>query len=844
MISLAPYRHEPNRLEDFLPWAMLVAPGVVLNKDGSFQATARFRGPDVRSSTPEELVAFTARANNVFRRLGRGWAVYIEADRREISDYPDGVFEDDLSRLIDSERAAGFEQAGAQFETVHHLTLQWTPAPDSSRKASAFFFEADQKRARGEAIFPRPRSRASRKAEKTTLDARVAREALESFQRSAAQAFGMFESLTAEFHRLDDDETLTYLKGQISPRPGKVRAPAGAAFLDGVLCDAPLVGGVAPMLGDKHLRVLTIKGFPPFTHPGVLDDLNTARMTFRWMTRFLCLDKDEAERELVKWRRLWFSRHKSMAALLKEMMTKEQATFANPDAIAKSEEVDEALQELGSELTGFGFLTSTLVVMADTAREADDKLRAAERVIASRGFVAIAESLNAVEAWLSSLAGHAYANVRHPMVSSLNLAHIAPLSTAWAGDAWNRHLDAPPLAVARTDGSTPFRLDLHVGDVGHTMVVGPTGAGKSVLLAFLALQWRRFEGSQVFVFDKGGAARAALLGMGGTAIDLGGDGAAAFQPLARIDTPQGRADALNWLMALLVQEGLADTPDIKEAVWSALGSLMSAPREQRHLTGLRLLVQDAAIQAALLPYTQGGAMGATFDGAEDRLSLTDAVLFEMEEIMARPKAAAPALLHLFDRLEERFDGSPTLLILDEAWLFLDSPLFAARIREWLKTLRKKNVAVVFATQSLSDIADSAIAPALIESCPTRIFLPNERAFEPQQRQAYERFGLNETEIGLIATAQRKRHYYYASPKGRRLFELALGPVALAVCTASDPASRAMIAKLETQPSSTPFWRRFLHARQLGWVLDALDAADTPSPGGAPHPSITSPLETV
>ncbi|MBK8839851.1 MAG: hypothetical protein IPO30_14415 [Hyphomonadaceae bacterium] len=148
----------------------------------------------------------------------------------------------------------------------------------------------------------------------------------------------------------------------------------------------------------------------------------------------------------------------------------------------------------------------------------------------------------------------------------------------------------------------------------------------------------------------------------------------------------------------------------------------------------------------------------------DRLRLSDLVLFEMEEIMARPKAAAPALLHLFDRLEEQFDGSPSLLILDEAWLFLDSPIFAARIREWLKTLRKKNVAVVFATQSLADIATSSIAPALIESCSTRIYLPNERAFEPQQRQAYERFGLNETEIDLIATAQRKRHYYYASPR--------------------------------------------------------------------------------
>ncbi len=606
MLSLAPYTHIPDRLEDFLPWAMLVAPGVVLNKDGSFQATARFRGPDVRSSTPEELVSFAARANNVFRRLGRGWAIYVEADRREITDYPQGAFEDDLSRLVDSERAAAFEQAGAQFETIHHLTLQWTPAPDSHAKASAFFFEIDQ-RAKpahaGEAARSGVSSRTAARGN-AALDRQVAREALESFQRSVGHAFSLFAGIVADFHGLDDDETLTYLKGLVSPRRTQVRAAAGAAFLDGLLCDAPLIGGIAPRLGDRHLRVLTIKGFPPASHPGVLDDLNACAMTYRWMTRYLCLDRDEAERELVKWRRLWFSRHKSMGALVKEMLTGETSTFSNPDAIAKTEEVDEALQEAGSELVGFGFMTSTLVVMGANAEEADEKIRHAERLIASRGFTTVTETLNSVEAWLSSIAGHAWANVRHPMVSTLNLAHIAPLSTAWAGDPWNRHLDAPPLAVARTDGSTPFRLDLHVGDVGHTMIVGPTGAGKSVLLSFLALQWKRFPGAQVFVFDKGSSSRAAVLGIGGAAIDLGSQGAPAFQPLARIDQPSARSAALDWILGLLAQEGIGPIrrnpgARLDGARKPCLGAARTAPshRSASSRSGRGAAVRPAALHA-------------------------------------------------------------------------------------------------------------------------------------------------------------------------------------------------------------------------------------------------------
>lgn len=826
MISFVPYQHKPSRLEDFLPWGLLVARGVVLNKDGSFQRTARFRGPDVRSSTPEELVAFAARTNNVFRRLGSGWAIYIEAERRDLTTYPDGAFDDDLSRLVDSERAAAFEQAGSQFETIHHITLQWCPPPDSHAKASAFFFEIDHKSSGAKPAVAKPTGQKTKAGRHTArIDAQVARDALDQFQRLSTQAFGLFEGVVAEFRLLNDDETLTYLKGTISPLRQNVRAPAAGAFLDGLLCDAALVGGTAPRLGEAHLRVLTIKGFPAATSPGVLDDLNALSLTYRSMTRYLCLDRNEAERELTKWRRLWFSKHKSLTSLIKEVLTKEQTPFSNPDAIAKTEEVDAALEELGTEAIGFGYLTATLTVLGATAEEADEKLRLAERAIAARGFVCMPETLNAVEAWLSSLPGHAFANVRHPMVSTLNLAHIAPLATPWAGDSWNRHLDAPPLAVTRTDGSTPFRLDLHVGDVGHTLLIGPTGAGKSVLLAFLAMQWKRYPDAQVFLFDKGGSARAAILGLGGTAIDLGAEDQAPFQPLSRIDTAAGKSAALDWIMTLLAQEGVPDAPDTKELIWSALGSLASAPVEQRHITGLRLLVQDAALMAALLPYTADGPNGGIFDGDQDRLSLTDTVLFEMDEIMARPKVAAPALLHLFSRLEERFDGRPTLLVLDEAWLFLDSPLFAARIRDWLKTLRKKNVAVVFATQSLADISDSAIAPALVESCPTRIYLPNERALEPQQREAYARFGLNETEIGLISSAQRKRHYYYASPKGRRLFELALGPVAMAFCAASDPASRDIVARLERLDASQPFWRRFLRARNLSWVLEALDAPE-------------------
>jgi len=319
--------------------------------------------------------------------------------------------------------------------------------------------------------------------------------------------------------------------------------------------------------------------------------------------------------------------------------------------------------------------------------------------------------------------------------------------------------------------------------------------------------------------------------MGGAhhALGLGADAGEtlAFQPLRRIDDATERSWAAEWIAALLAHEKVLVTPEVKDAVWSALGSLASAPPEERTLTGLTLLLQSNALRTALGAYTLDGPYGRLLDAAEQHLAFADVQCFETEALMGQAGVVAPVLTYLFHRLEERFDGKPTLLVLDEAWIFLDHPLFAARIREWLKVLRKKNVAVLFATQSLADIASSSIAPAIIESCPQRILLPNDRAIEPQSREAYERFGLNDRQIELVSRATPKRQYYLQSARGNRLFELGLGPVALALCGASDPATQSRIDAMIADDGLSDFAARFLRDAGLEWAADLL--ADFPVP---------------
>jgi type IV secretion system protein TrbE len=597
-------------------------------------------------------------------------------------------------------------------------------------------------------------------------------------------------------------------------------------YLDAVLADQPLTGGLEPMLGQSHLRVLTVVGFPTVTTPGILDELNRLAFPYRWSTRAIMLDKTDATRLLTKIRRQWFAKRKSIAAILKEVMTNEASTLLDTDAHNKAMDADAALQELGSDAIGQAFVTATVTVWDDDSRVADEKLRMVEKVIQGRDFTCMAESVNAVEAWLGSLPGHAYANVRQPPVSTLNLAHMIPLSAVWAGPARDEHLGAPPLFFGKTEGATPFRFSLHAGDIGHTLVVGPTGAGKSVLLALMALQFRRYPHNQIFAFDFGGSIRAAALAMGGDWHDLGGDltdGASAsvsLQPLSRIPDVPERAWAADWIVNILTREGITTTPEVKEHLWSALTSLASAPLMERTLTGLSVLLQSQALKRALQPYCVGGSSGRLLDAETERLGNASVQVFETEGLVGT--SAAPAVLaYLFHRIEHRLDGRPTLLIVDEGWLALDDEGFAGQLREWLKTLRKKNASVVFATQSLSDIDSSAIAPAIIESCQTRLLLPNERAIEPQITSIYRRFGLNDRQIEILARATAKRDYYCQSRRGNRLFELGLGEVALAFCAASSKTDQATIARVLAEHGRDGFMAAWLRLRGAGWAADLI-----------------------
>lgn len=761
--GLAEYQRRPAVLSDLLPWAFFLGRGLIVNKDGAFQKTIAFRGPDLASSTKEQLVATRARVNNALRRLGSNWCLHIEARRRPAPDYPQSRFPDPYSAAIDDERREAFEQRRVQaYESDYFITFTYLPPEERIGRAEAVMMENAHQAPGG--LYAAARTR---------------------FLDTVGNIVAILEGFMPFVRPLDDDETLTYLHDCISDRSIRVRAPDVPFGLDSLLPDAHLVGGLQPKLGKMHMRTIGVSAFIGQTMPGVLDALNNLPFGYRWASRFLPLDKQDANKSLSTLRQRWFAKRKGIWTLVKEALSNSESGLEDSDAVNKAADANAALEVLGADLISFGYFTPTITIMDTDLDQLEFKRRAVQQVLDQQGLVSRLEDTNAVEAWLSSLPGQAYANCRRPLVSSANLVDLMPLSAIWAGPDRDDHLDAPPLMMTQTGGSTPFRLSLHQGDVGHTMIVGPTGAGKSVLLNFMAAQFRRYPSGQVFFFDKGSSARGTTYFVGGEFYALGsGENDATFQPLARIDREADRGWASEWIAGLVARQGVAVTPDLKKEIWDALMGLASRPSEQRTLTLFRAFAQNAAVKAALEPFVGAGPYADLLDANASGLQQGDWQTFEMEALYSRPPAIAPTLDYLFHRLEERFDGRPTLLVLDEAWLFLDDPLFAGKIREWLKTLRRRNVSVIFASQSLDDVANSKIASALIENCPTRIFLPNDRAEEPKTRQLYESFGLSARQIQIIATAVPKSQYYYQSRAGNRLFELGLSQTALTIVGSS------------------------------------------------------------
>lgn len=795
-LDLFQFREPINQLKYVSPYAFMMDGGVCMLKNGALMMTFQVEYPDLESSSAANIASVASLFNRTVMSLAanEGWALFFDVRRVKTRDYPAGNFDNLAAWLVDQRRAENFRKFGEHYTSRYYISFVYQLPGEFEKKTAAFFFK-DGKKVRGN----------RKETERRSLPG-VQKEC-ENFLDECHKAMGSMAN-KLWIHPLSSAELFSYIKSCISLEEENLVYPDGVFFfLDNYVCDKDVELSMPLKIGEYYAPVLAVMDFPNQTYPAIFDGLNKTMEEYRWTTRFIPLSKEISLKEAKKYQDRYFSARKSGLTLLTEMAFNTEIDNPNDGAMVLESEARSISADVTMGAYILGYYTSNLMCWDKSLARAKEKSRQLQKVVRSCGFGVKEETFNNFSAWQGMMPGNVYANVRRPFISSQNLSNVIPLSSAWQGNAENDFLaescgSSVPLCVCSTSYGTPFFLNLNVRDVGHTFVFGPTGAGKSTLLSLLMAQAKKYEGANIICIDKQLSSRGWMVAAGGTYVEPGKD-AVAFQPLSELKdssecTPEEFQESLLWCQqfveGLLAQQGIESTPAMSKAVTEALRLVAVKPTKdlttlQQYIAYQDPVTGENTVRLGLEPYCQGGQFGSIFDADKTTLGLTKLMTIEMGTLMRlSEKAVAPALMYIFRYLEKLWNvpaGTKqpvTFLFLDEAWLYLQHPIFARFIQEWLRTLRKKKVFCIFATQEVSAASKSALKETIDQQCLTKIYLADESATNPALARSYAEFGLTDSEITALSNARMKHDYYFKNPNGCRMFSLDLDPMQLAVIT--------------------------------------------------------------
>ena len=791
--TLKRHRSKQAGVADLLNYGSMIDDGIILCKNGSLTAAYVYAGKDKESHTERQQEFDAELLNAALTELGNGWMIHVDAVRSPAPKYPSpdlSHFPDPISRAIDTERRHFFEERGVMYEGYSVLTVTWFPPMLAQAKFVDLMFDDAQAptsaKERGQKILT------GFKKDLKSLENRLS--TVLSLTRLHAHAY-QNEDGTTEYY----DEFLSHLQRCITGESQPVRLPSCPVYLDMLLGGQELWGGIIPRIGRKHIQVVAIEGFPMESYPGMLSLLTDFDMEYRWSNRFIFLDSPAATSHMNVFLRKWQQKQRGLVDYLLEKPNPR----LDQDAVNMTEDAEDAITRIKSRRVGAGYYTSVVVLMDEDRQAVEAAALRLDKAIRNLGFASRTESINTLDAFFGSLPGHGNENVRRPLITTQNLADMLPTNTIWTGSDYAPcplyPEGSPALMYCVTTGNSPFRLNLHVRDLGHTLMIGPTGAGKSTALALLIAQLRRYKGMQIFAFDKGYSLYPLTKACGGLHFAIASDSdKLQFCPLQFLDTRSDIAWAQEWIETILSLNGVETGPGERLKITKTL-TLMSQDKENRRLSDFVGLIDVPRIKEAMQAYTIDGPMGELLDAESDGLALSPFTVFENEELMNMgDKWALPILLYLFYRIEKSLHGQPAWIFLDEAWILLGHPVFREKIREWFKVNRKKNCSIFMATQSLSDAFNSSILDVIVESTATKIYLPNIYARNEGFAEFYTKMGLNSRQIEIISSAVPKNEYYLVSEQGSRLFSFAIGPLAMSFVGVSDRESVQHIMQLEKQ----------------------------------------------
>jgi len=779
MLKFTKKQNSQQGLDQMLPYYAVIDENCILNKDGCLISGFYYTAPDASNISKNELDSIANSINQATKFLGEGFSLYFDVIRTQSPYYPSpeqSHFPDEVSKLIDEERRKQFQQENYHFESKYALIICYTKHQQNINKLENWLFGNKKDHINLQAILQTFKNNANEFIEYLKYNIKI-----EPMHHSETQEY-ISSGLVNYVYKSLTDEEVNF----------NIHKPA--VDLDIHISNKDLIlQDFIPKIGNKYVQCISLAKFPETAFANILQGLDMLHIGYRWNTRFIFLDKEKSESLLKKYYNQWDEKVVSW----KDNLI--QRAGLNPgridsDALNMAEDANIALNEARSEVVKYGYYTATIVLMHENKQELKRQAAIVASLIQnSRGFSTRIETLNNIESFLGSLAGNLSYNVRKPVMHTLNLATLIHLSSTYSGEQYSPNpflpKNSPPLAYARTNSATPYRLNLHHKDVGHTLIVGRTGGGKSTLLAFILSQWLRYPKARVFAFDKKESLYAITKSVGGIHYHLAKDDMV-LCPLALVNINDKAS--ISW-----ASEYICSLIDLQNIQLSALQKInifetvkLIATQPNKSLSSFILAIGDSDISYALRCYTEDGALGSLLDGEANNINLSHFNTFELDSLLKMgEKNLAAVLGYLFHYIEYNLDGQPTIIALEEVWLVMMRDFFKDKFTEWLVTLRKQNCCVVFTCQNLAQLhKDVETLSAITDSTATKIFLPNTEAnVKGTENMAgnydlYIRFGLNDHEINnIIAKAINKRDFYIKQENGSRLIQFDFNQTILKYC---------------------------------------------------------------
>lgn len=774
LISLESFVSKKYGVSDLLLPVCFVDDGIILNKDGSFSSSFWYSGTDIDSTTDNELAFLNTNVfNSAFAKLGDGWAMHLDLIRKESTGYindEDCFYSDPTSFMIDYERRHVYNKQNTHYENEFVITFTYLPPSDVTSKAANWFLESDKNK------------------EKVNYEIY-----LQKFKDIIQQVRSDL-SLRIYTTPLNNEEMLKYFHFCINGYNHTFTLPKnGWIDLDYRLASQDILRGFEVKVGANFVGIVSVgDGLPLETYPAILHALSTLEFEYRWSTRYTFLDKVSATKLLNYITDYHYQARESASQMLKNRMGGEGTVRVNRSALTFADQAEDALEKIETAGLNVGKFTCSIVIFDENKASLNEKLKLVQNVLSIVNLNGKIEQANAFDAFLGAIPGMVRNNQRKWIIDTVNLADLMPTTSVWAGYDKNpcRYYatNNPPLFYASTEGNTPFRGCLHVGDIGHTLIMGPSRSGKSVLLNFLATQHFRYKDAKAFIFDLGHSSMPLCYAMNGSHYDIGADDfTLTFKPLEYLNGEDFNF-VCQWIAELAEINGMHVTSKDRVDISEILKVIKEeATFEQRTLSYFyhQIKPRNRPLSEAIKQYVHADSSSNNFitrlfNAQEDKLSMSRFTVFELERLSKLGShVLIPTIKYLFQMIFRQLNGEPTMIILEEAWLIFKTPVMQNMVEEWLRTVAKKNCLIVLCTQQISDILNSDISDVLLDQCATKIFLPNNELINNERgAEAYYKIGLNNKQVDMIANALPRRDYFFSNIIGNRLFSLGLSDVAL------------------------------------------------------------------